>query len=115
MSPAIPPVNPDITQDVQCTTSPKDANGLQTTPQLAWDLAGPGQVTVAPDTLSALVVTPESGDFTSTLTVRTPEGLADSVIISRSAETGGITTVIGLGAELVPKSGGPGILSSVRR
>jgi len=99
----IGPVTPAADQDVQFSTKTVDANGTPTTPSLSWALQGPGGVLqVAPDSLSAKLVTP-AGDFVATVTVTTLEGVQDVATISRSTQ--GITTVIGLNATLVPKGG----------
>ena len=102
--PAIAPITVDLSQNVQYTTSPKDANGNPTAPSLAWTSSDVAVIvpSISSDTLSALGIT--VGPGVATITATDPvTGIFDSSEVTVTAVTPPPTATLGLTATAVPK------------
>ena len=102
--PAIAPITVDTSQNVQYTTSPKDANGNPTAPSLAWTSSDVTVIAASPsaDTLSALGVT--AGPGVATITATDPAtGVFDSQEVTVTSVGPPPTATIGLVGTAVPK------------
>ena len=102
--PAITPITVDTSQNVQYTTSPKDANGNPTVPSLAWTSSDVAVIFAIPaaDTLSALATTVAPG--VATITATDPAtGVFDSQEVTVTVVAPPATVTIGLVGTAVPK------------
>jgi len=91
---------PGENEDVQFGTN-LQWDGTPGNSSLTWllDSGFAGELHVAPDTLSAKLVT-NPGNFSAHVTVTAPSGVSDSATVERIA---GAITAIGLNATLVTK------------